>query len=82
MRKKEFIHVHALLLEISEYVMENEDVDQSIHPRYDTLEVCPSSVHKPKRTHYEAVTILGDSIERTLEQARTESPDCPVSRPQ
>lgn len=81
MRKKEFIHVHALLLEITQYLMENEDVDPSIHSMYDTLDVRPSSAHKPKDDHYEAVTVLGDSIERALEQAHTESPDSPVNPP-
>ena len=81
MRKKEYIHVHALLLEVTQYLMENEDVDPSKHSMYDTLDVRPSSVHKPKHNHYEAVAILGDSLERTLEEAHTESPDCPVNRP-
>lgn len=81
MRKKEFIHIHALLLEVTQYLIENEDMAVEMYSTYDELDVRPSSIHKQKQNHHEAVKILGDSVERSLEQGHTESPDRPVNRP-
>jgi len=81
MRKKELVNIHALLLEVTQYALDTEDVPTEIHSTYAALDVRPSSIHKPKQNHYEAITILGDSIERSLEQTDTDSSDRPVNRP-
>ena len=46
-----------------------------MYSTYDALYVRLSSIHKPKQHHYEAITTLGDSIEWSVEQTDTDSPD-------
>ena len=75
MQKKELIHIHALLYEVRHYVVENEDIPVEMHSTYDALDVRPSSIHKQKQNHYEAITTLGGSIERSLEQADIDNPN-------
>ena len=79
MRKNERIHIHALLLEVTQSLIENEDIPVEMRSTYDALDVRPSSIHKPKQNHYEAVTTLGGSIERSLEQAHTDSQNPPAN---
>ena len=74
MQKKELIHIHALLYQVRQYVTENENIPVEMHSTYDALDVRPSSIHKQKQNHYEAITTLGGSIERSLEQADTDKP--------
>jgi len=46
---------------------------------YYALDVRPSSIHKSKQNHYEAITVLGNSIERWIEQTHTKNVDHPVN---
>jgi|AntRauMinimDraft_4_1070384.scaffolds.fasta_scaffold00046_4 hypothetical protein len=79
MRKKELVHTHTLLREVTHYLIENENMPAKTTATYDALEVRPSSIHKSKRNHREAITVLGDSIERWLEQAPATNVDRPVN---
>lgn len=79
MRKKELVHTHALLREVSRYLIENGDMPVEAISTYDALDIRPSSIHKSKRSHHEAITVLGDSIERWLEQAHSSDPDRPMN---
>jgi hypothetical protein len=81
MRKKEAINVHALLVEVIRQLNEHEGVAVEVHSAYDALDVRPSSVHESKQKHHEAVAILGDSIERSLDEAHTGSADWRANRP-
>lgn len=81
MRKKEYIHTHALLAEVTRYLIENEDVPVETLSAYDALDTRPSSIHKSKQDHDEAITVLSSAIEPQLEQARTDSPGRSVNRP-
>lgn len=81
MRKEQAIHIHALLIEVTRQLDEHEGVTVEIQSAYDALDVRPSSVHKPKQKHYDAISILGNSIERSLHEAHTGSPEWPVNRP-
>lgn len=73
MRKDELIQIHALLLEVRHSLGENEDVPVEMQPTYGALDVRPTSIHKSKQSHQEAISILGGSIERSLKQADAES---------
>ncbi|WP_435094993.1 UPF0058 family protein [Halorubrum sp. N11] len=76
MRKKELISTHALLVEVAQYLIENENMPAGRMCRYHALSVTPLGVHKSKQDHYEAITVLFNIIEGEFEQTRIP----PVSR--
>lgn len=73
MRKDELIHIHALFLEVRQSLGENEERPIEMHSAYDALDVRPTSIHKSKENHRKAISTLGGSIERSLQQADTDS---------
>jgi len=79
MRKKELVQTHALLLEATQYLIENENMPAEMISTYYALDVRPSNIHKSKQNHYEAITVLGNSIERWIEQTHTKNVDHPVN---
>lgn len=78
MQKDELIHIHALFFEVRQSLDETENIPVELDSMYDALDVRPTSIHKSKKTHREAISTLGGSIERSLEQAGTI--DEPVER--
>lgn len=79
MRKKELVQTHALLLEVSVYLIENENMPPEVISTYYALDVHPSSIHKSKQNHYDAITVLGNSIAWWLEQTQSKYVDHPVN---
>lgn len=79
MRKKELVQIHALLLEVADYLIENEDMPDEALSTYYELDVHPSSIHKSKQDHYDAIGALGDAIEWWTEQDRSPTVDYPVN---
>jgi hypothetical protein len=69
MRKQEYIHLHALLAEVSADVQRN-DTDVTLDD-YEALGVRPSSIHKSKTDHKEAVQALSTCLTDSM-QAETE----------
>lgn len=82
MRKKEYIHIHALLVEVTRYMIENEDMPAETLSTYHALDTRPSSIHKSKHHHHEAVTVLTSAIRPWVEQTRTDSPERSLNQPQ
>ena len=73
MRKKEYIYTHSLLTEVARYLIENELMPVEALSAYDVLGTGPSSIHKSKQHHHEAILALTRAIEPCL----TETPcDC------
>lgn len=70
MRKKELIQIHALLLEVTRYLIETENMPAERMSTYYALGVTPLGVHKSKQDHYEAITLLFNAVEREFEQTR------------
>lgn len=70
MRKKELIPTHALLLEVAQHLIENENMPARQMSTYHALGVTPLGIHKSKQDHYEAITVLIDTIEEEFEQTR------------
>lgn len=71
MKKQELIHLHGLLAQVRNHVEEIEGapVDEE---SYDELGVRPTSIHRSKTDHKEAVFALADCI--TCEMAVDEQP--------
>lgn len=63
MRKKELISTHALLFEVAQHLIENENMSTGRMSRYRTLDVTPSGVHKSKQDHHEAIVVLFNVID-------------------
>lgn len=61
MRKQELIHIHALFREVSEHLERNQETRIET-PTYDELGTRPTSIHKGKPAHKEAVFALSDDI--------------------
>ncbi|MCU4716987.1 UPF0058 family protein [Halapricum hydrolyticum] len=73
MRKKEYIHTHALLAEVTGYLIENETMPVDRLTAYNELETCPSSIHETKQKHHEAIMALSSAIGRCLKEIPTDS---------
>jgi hypothetical protein len=80
MRKKDHIHIHALLAEVTRHLIENDTMPVERLSAYDSLETRPTSIHRPKQNHREAIMLLGSAIEPCLEETRTDSHEQPVNR--
>ena len=80
MRKKEYIHTHALLAEVTGYLIENETLPVEILSAYDALGTRPSSIHKSKQNHREAILALTNAIEPCLTETPTASDKESVNR--
>lgn len=61
MKKQELIHLHSLLAQVQQhYEAESESIVQ--HDEYTTLGVTPTSIHKSKGAHKDAVFALADGL--------------------
>jgi len=66
MKKQELIHLHGLLAEVSSYV---EEQNGSIElTAYESQTVRPTSIHKSKTSHKEAVFALMEGITGSVEE--------------
>jgi hypothetical protein len=71
MRKQELIHLHGLLAAVSRHC---EETGASVnYEEYDALDVQPTSIHRSKGDHQEAVLALAGGI--TDGVTRTETAD-------
>lgn len=61
MQKEELLHLHMLMVHIKKFyeTTTGESVDTS---RYVGLEVSPVHIHKNKKSHKEALLVLGEEI--------------------
>ena len=67
MKKQELIHLHGLLAEVQHHYEETtgEDVERD---RYVSLGVRPTSIHKSKTDHKDAVFALAHGITSTMSE--------------
>ncbi|WP_324758575.1 UPF0058 family protein [Haloarcula sp. GH36] len=72
MRKKESIHVHALLAEVTRQLIEDEAMSVEGRAAYDLLGTRPSSIHESKENHRKAIMVLCNAIESSLEETHTD----------
>jgi len=61
MKKQELIHLHGLLAQVQNHY-EKESGDSVTHDRYTDLGVDPTSIHKSKTDHKDAVFALAKGI--------------------
>jgi hypothetical protein len=71
MKKQELIHLHGLLAQVQNHYEEQtgENVE---HDRYTALGVQPTSIHKSKTDHKDAVFALAEGITSQMTEEETE----------
>lgn len=73
MKKQELIHLHGLLAEVcNHYELRSETTVD--HTTYDELGVQPTSIHKSKTDHKEAVFALAMGITGEMATVEDEQP--------
>ena len=72
MRKQELVHIHGLLAEITQSLVDQGTVSAEIWDEYDALGVKSFSVHASKSDHEEAVLYLATALRTTLERLTEE----------
>ena len=71
MIKQELIHLHGLLVQAQNHY-EEQTGNTVEHDRYTTLGVQPTSIHKSKTDHKNAVFALADGITSEMTDEETE----------
>jgi len=71
MKKQELIHLHGLLAQVQNHYEEQTGNDVE-HDRYVTLGVQPTSIHKSKTDHKDAVFALAKGITSEMMSEETE----------
>jgi hypothetical protein len=73
MKKQELVHLHCLLVELrDEYDCRADRPSQC--ERYDDLTCRPTSVHRRKHEHEEAILVLGIELTAAIEANEGETP--------
>ena len=71
MKKQELIHLHGLLAQVQNHY-EQETGNEVEHDSYITLGVQPTSIHKSKTDHKDAVFALATGITDEMRAEETE----------
>ena len=71
MKKQELIHLHGLLAQVQNHY-EKETGETVEHTRYTELGVQPTSIHKSKTDHKDAVFALAKGITGELAESEPE----------
>ncbi|KAB7512497.1 metal-binding protein [Halosegnis rubeus] len=73
MKKQELIHLHGLLAEVRTHYEELSNTTIE-HDDYASLGVRPTSIHKSKTDHKQAVFALADELTDGMEDEQTQQP--------
>lgn len=72
MRKHELVHLHGLLVEITQSLDDQDAIPAEIWTEYEALGINACSIHASKGDHEEAVLLLATTLGATLEQPTEE----------
>jgi hypothetical protein len=64
---QELIHLHALLLEIREFLEQEGNVPYGAFDPYDAQPVRPSYIHRQKEAHKNAIDLLLGGLEQAVQ---------------
>ena len=64
---QELIHLHALLIETREYLEQESEVPSSAFAPYDAQSIRPSHFHSQKDAHMNAIALLLDGIDNSIQ---------------
>jgi len=71
MKKQELIHLHGLLAQVQDHY-EEQTGNTVNHDKYAELGVQPTSIHKSKTDHKDAVFALAHGITSEIDSKKTE----------
>ena len=77
MKKQELIHLHGLLAQVQDHY-EEQTGNTVEHDEYTALGVQPTSIHKSKTDHKDAVFALAHGITGEIDEKRTERVSAPA----
>lgn len=77
MKKQELIHLHGLLAQVQDHY-EEQTGNTVEHDKYTELGVQPTSIHKSKTDHKDAVFALAHGITSEIDEKRTERVSAPA----
>ena len=69
-QKEELLHLHMLFVHVKKYY-ENVTSEEVPTDHYDTLHISPVHIHKNKKSHKEAILVLGQEIVDHIRQHKT-----------
>lgn len=75
MRKQECVHLHALLVEVTRYLVERDELEAETLARYDHFGTRPSSIHESKQDHRQAIALLVSALDREADSPVGRAPD-------
>lgn len=79
MRKDEYLHLHALFVELRRYLQEIGEVPDDAFAAYEAYGVDPVAIHRRKEAHHEALQLLLDGMGTTLEAQQEGATDSGVA---
>ncbi|WP_251330920.1 UPF0058 family protein [Haloplanus pelagicus] len=67
MRKQELVHIHGLLVEITQSLVDQGTVSAEVWNEYKALDISAYSIHAQKSDHEEAVLLLATTLRAALD---------------
>jgi len=82
MKKRESLYLHALLALVREDLEDNRELTTGGFEEYETIDVCPTAVHRSKDVHERAVFALSEELSSLATRAtdETERPSLETSQ--
>ena len=72
MRKDEYLHLHALFVEVRDHLRRTGEVPPDAFAAYDARRGGPTGIHRRKDRHHEAIRDLRSGVRETIERRRDE----------
>jgi hypothetical protein len=79
MRKQELVHLHGLLIEVTQSLIDRGALPPEVWSEYEALDTNAYAIHAPKGEHREAVLLLAATVAADIEQSTEGQPALPVS---
>jgi len=77
MRKRELVHLHALLDHVGRFMHEHEALSDAVLEDYEALGIAPAAIYKTKGDHKRAVTALSEALATVAEADDANRVDAP-----
>jgi len=68
MKSQELTHLHALLYEVRVELEEREEVPAGAFAEYDSRNIYPDYIHRPKEAHIDGINLLIQGIRHSTQR--------------
>jgi len=69
MRKQELVHLHGVLIEVTQSLIDRGALPSEIRSEYEALDTNAYAIHAPKAEHRKAVLLLAATVAAEVEQS-------------